>query len=286
MSKKRSNQGDAAQAHLRANESRQNYAYRLIRERVLSHAYGPGSVLREVEVAESLGVSRTPVRAALEELEAHGLLQRIRGAGFTVVQMTPKMVSDIFEIRTPIEVMAVRRSGRAGDPRRWERLERLFNTLDDVADQPTDDHLRIAQEADRLFHREILTAAGNQVAIEFAERIDLRLALLRSIARRERRLASARDHLLIVQMIRQSDLEGAASLLEQHLNGSRDYLIGLMARLYPGETARPIAPLDGDLREEMDDESFESLIDRIRNEPASTPVDSGADLPRKGLPPP
>lgn len=250
-------------SELRDAGSLQEHSYRTIRDRVLSHVYGPSAVLRELELAQEIGVSRTPVRAALEELVSDGLLERIRGAGYTVIQMTPKMVADLYEVRAPLEVQSVFLVDRAGNPERWARLERLFSALEGVTGEPTDDQLRIAQEADHLFHREILESSGNQVALEIAERIELRLALLRSFARRERRLASVPDHLQIIRMIRSKHYDKAAGLLEEHLNSSRDYLISLMATLHAREPVLQVLPSAAELRRHLEEDKFEALIDRI-----------------------
>jgi len=79
-----------------------------LREAIVSGRYQPGEVLLAARVAEELGVSRTPVREALQALEAEGLVRTLPNRGVVVEGITPSEVDDIFTIRSVLEALAAR----------------------------------------------------------------------------------------------------------------------------------------------------------------------------------
>ncbi|WP_182118706.1 GntR family transcriptional regulator [Acidovorax sp. FHTAMBA] len=79
-----------------------------IKRRIIAGDYAPGERLVELQLAESLGVSRTPIRLAFEELTKDGLLERLPTRGFRVKSFNPKDLSDAIEVRGTLEGMAAR----------------------------------------------------------------------------------------------------------------------------------------------------------------------------------
>ena len=83
-------------------------AYQFLRERVLSGQYAAGMRLRPEQIAAELGVSRMPVREAVRQLDAQGLLTTLPNRGVVVSKLTPEEVVELFEIRAPLEGLAAR----------------------------------------------------------------------------------------------------------------------------------------------------------------------------------
>jgi DNA-binding GntR family transcriptional regulator len=220
-----------------SDESLRDKTYLAIRDRIISGSLRAGDPLSDSHLASELTVSRTPVRAALEALEADGLVRRHR-TGYSVAVITPQTIHDVFFVRLALECHALR-SLDLNDPQsRWRMFEEIFRRFQEHADQPIGDDWPIVQEADILFHREIVLRTGNEVALQIADRVERRIFRLRALACRALQQVrfGARDHLSIVEAIIDRDLERAAALLEHHLVTSRDYLVSLMS-----QPDRPIA---------------------------------------------
>ncbi|TVQ29759.1 MAG: GntR family transcriptional regulator [Geminicoccaceae bacterium] len=83
-------------------------AYEFLRDRILSGHYKPGVRLRAEHIAAEIGVSRMPVREAVLQLDAEGLLTTLPNRGVVVSRLTPEEVVELFEIRAPLEGLATR----------------------------------------------------------------------------------------------------------------------------------------------------------------------------------
>ncbi len=89
--------------------------------------------ISEARLAESLGVSRTPVRAALARLESEGLLQAVHGRGWTVLPLTPKDVQEIFDLEEALQSLAVRQAAEKGTPDEAADLAQVMNEMEEMA---------------------------------------------------------------------------------------------------------------------------------------------------------
>ncbi|MET7817898.1 GntR family transcriptional regulator [Micromonospora zamorensis] len=135
-------------------------AYRLIREQILSGQRSAGAWLREGELAESFGVSRTPVREALRRLTAEGLVRHERNRGVQVQAWSIHDLDEIFSLRAVLEPWGCRLAATTGTID-VEALDALAHRMDEVAPdgRPTDvDELT---ELNNRFHRMILEASDN-----------------------------------------------------------------------------------------------------------------------------
>lgn len=112
-------------------EGRRSRAVMDLRDRVLSGEFPAGARLYEVQIAETLGISRTPVREALGQLEREGLLERVPSGGFAVRTFTFDDVADAIELRGVLEGTAARLAAERGaEPARLHRIEQVLDGLD------------------------------------------------------------------------------------------------------------------------------------------------------------
>lgn len=120
----------ADQAAVRDDRSVRQKAYSHLQQKIASREFPAGSAVSELSVAKELGVSRTPVREAIGQLVAEGLLEQIPNRGVVVVQLTRNDIVDLYELREALEVYAAGKAARL--PLSAADLHRLQTFADDI----------------------------------------------------------------------------------------------------------------------------------------------------------
>ena len=134
-------------------------AYLSLREDILSGALPIEARLAETALAERLGISRTPVREAVNRLILEGFLSRAPGQGLRVTVLDPDEVQQIFRIRLMLESYAARRAALRASPAEAAELQRLAALMSAHAPPATEaDHAAIS-EANAAFHRLVMSSA-------------------------------------------------------------------------------------------------------------------------------
>lgn len=185
----------------------------------------PGTQLGEAALATRLGVSRGPLREAMQRLTQEGLLVSYRNRGIFVPELTPAAVEDMYVLRGALEGAAVRRILAGGDPTAAAAdLEAACDVMAGLADEP-DGHAMA--DADIAFHRRLVEAAHSGRLSRVHESVLVETAMcLRamrgSYQRAEERVA---EHRAIARRIGDRDLPGALTALDEHM---RDGLARLL----------------------------------------------------------
>ncbi|HUG50598.1 MAG TPA: GntR family transcriptional regulator [Terrimesophilobacter sp.] len=135
-------------------------AYRSIREQILSGEQAGGEWLRESDLANALGVSRTPVREALRRLSAEGFVRHERNRGAQVQSWTFKDLEDVYALRSLVEPWACGLAAAGGEAD-LVALQRLADDMDAAAALPEPD-LDALTDLNNRFHGAILESAGNE----------------------------------------------------------------------------------------------------------------------------
>lgn len=138
-----------------------DHAYRLIRGQILSGARAGGDWLREGDLAESIGVSRTPVREALRRLTAEGLVHYERNRGVQVAVWTASDLDEIFSLRSVLEPWACRLAASSASVD-LDKLDRLAHDMDAAARASATANVDQITELNNRFHRLILDGSGNR----------------------------------------------------------------------------------------------------------------------------
>ena len=133
------------------------YAY--VKAAILDRVYPGGDLLTEGELADAVGVSRTPVREALLRLEASGLVKLFPKKGVLVLPVVPQEINDVLEARELIETHAAAKVW----PRRKQLVEALEPLLKEMRKHRRAGDAKSFLEADRAFHEAIVGAAGNEI---------------------------------------------------------------------------------------------------------------------------
>lgn len=190
-----------------------------IREDILSGKYKKDEELRENTIAMELGVSRTPVREALRQLELEGLVQIIPNKGATVTGVSVKDMKDIYIIRSYLEGLCARWACENITQAQLEQLEEIqflfeFHTKKKHYDQLV--------ELDDRFH-DIIYAASNSrmlthVLVDFHHYVQ-RVRKV-SLSSEERSINCINEHNAIVEALKQRDADRAEELAQQHISST------------------------------------------------------------------
>lgn len=192
---------------------KKSQAYEYLKHAITVDEIPPGSPLVELELSESLQMSRTPIREAMRQLETEGLVTTYPARGSFVTVLTPDDVQEIYELRLALELWALERSiARITD----EELDALQAAFEEGYRTGAWETLH---NADRGLHDLITEKAWSRRLLMLlsllntqAERIRYQSA--RSLGRDD---LSYREHLHIIQCIRERDLEKSRAALRTHL---------------------------------------------------------------------
>ena len=194
-------------------------AYAEIRDAIHAGRFPPGSHLKEGELADLIGVSRTPIREALRRLNAEGAVRFMRNHGAFVADWSVTEIREIFELRAMLEGYAAERAAERATPQQVVELRRLAEEMIALEAQETPDFLSRIAEANGEFHRLITQAAGTpRLTIMMAQVIELPL-VLRTFHRYDRDALhrSLRHHMEIVAAFEVRDGAWAGSVMRSHI---------------------------------------------------------------------
>jgi DNA-binding GntR family transcriptional regulator len=204
--------------------------YREIRRLIAEGDYLGGDALPEVELAERLGVSRTPVREALGRLQAEGVVVRRDNRRVYLAEMDPAHVVEIFTIRAALESIAARVATPRVDAAFLERMETLV-ALMETARTRTPPDLRSYRELNEELHWSILALAGDVTLEE----------TVRSVSRRpapsptfndwtaEELARSQQQHRELLAAFRAGDADWAEAIMRTHLLAARASFMRILA---------------------------------------------------------
>ena len=189
-------------------------AYELILEAIDTGVYKPGSRLVESELAERFGVSRTPIREALQRLETQSLLTR-DGRSLIVASLDHSQLSELYVVRGALEGLAARLAARHATP---EELAVLRDMLD--SDRALLDDPEAMSRANRRFHKQIHLASHNRFLVQQLDLVHRSMALLAStsIAVEGRPTDTLEEHERIVKSIEEGDGDAADKALRDHIS--------------------------------------------------------------------
>ncbi len=199
-------------------------AYNQIKDWIISFRLKPGSHLSIQDLADALGISRTPVREALSRLEQEHLVVRSPMKGFVVKALDLQEIEDLFEVRSVIELLAVRQAAKRMSPKIRNQLEEgLKTTAAWIGKGEKSRSIQLEQN----FHTKILEASGNVPLVYIGrgvlERIWTikRFNILTSVLLTE----AHRQHMEIFQALCTGDPRQAEAAMRRHMKATTRALI-------------------------------------------------------------
>ena len=179
--------------------------------------------LDERQLAQDFGVSRTPVREAMAQLEREGFVRSVPRRGIYIVRKTKIEVIEMITAWAALESMAARLITEHASDAEIVSLRRMFATFEDGALRA---HLDEYSEANIEFHQAIIRMSGNDALINLAANLFTHVRMIRrkTIGEEDRADRSIRDHMNIIQAIEARDTERAEDLVRNHALGLAEHV--------------------------------------------------------------
>ena len=189
-------------------------AYEFVLEAIDTGIYQPGDRLVESELAERFGVSRTPVREALQRLETQSILVR-DGRSMVVASLDHDQLGELYAVRAQLEGLAAQLAAQHAAPEEIKILQDLIKLDQTLVDDPAG-----LARANRRFHRQIHLASHNRYLIRQLESVHRTMALLTttSLAAEGRGVDALAEHAAIVDAIANRDKSAADKALRDHIS--------------------------------------------------------------------
>lgn len=202
--------------------------FNTLRQAILRGELKPGERLMEVQLANKLGVSRTPIREAIRKLELEGLVLMIPRKGAEVADITEKSLMDVLEVRKALEELAVQ---LCCDKITGKEIKELHRAADDFRRilKTSDDVTEIA-EADVRFHDIIYLATGNQKLIQILNNLREQMYRYRveCIKRKESHPILIAEHEEIIRRIENKEKKEAADIVCRHIDNQAEVVTGVI----------------------------------------------------------
>ena len=199
-----------------------------IRQAIVKGIFAPGERLMEIQLADDLGVSRTPVREAIRKLELEGFVVMIPRRGTYVANLSIKDINDVYEIRISLDVLAAGLAAERIEPEELEELNRLLLEISEAARTgPMDKIVRL----DTAFHDVLYKASRNDRLLNIINNLREQITGIRGTSMRyPGRLADTlEEHRALVDSIAARDSERAQAAARIHLENAEHTLLKAMA---------------------------------------------------------
>lgn len=195
-----------------------------IRDDILAGVHAPGAQLNEMELALEFGVSRGPLREAMQRLIQEGLLRSEPHRGVFVPDLTEADLLDVFFVRSTIEAAAVRRIVAGG--RRRETAAALADLASRMDRAMRAGERAIGGELDFAFHRTLVDAAGSdRLSRTYATvQAETRLCLHRLMGGYRQSEALAEEHFRLARLLAEAPVEEVLAELQRHFGDPADNL--------------------------------------------------------------
>lgn len=202
--------------------------YEHLKELIYNNAFTTTEPIFETQLAEQLGVSRTPVREAIHLLKSEGVLEAVAGGGVRAFQITAQDLHDAFDVRIAHEVLAVKMVTQRMSQEDKDKLAEIFERTEKYLDQGL---MGEVLKENETFHRFIASATKSRLVEQILDRIYDYVKLNRwpTMAKQqsdvfERVQLSHSEHLLIAEAMCAGKASKAEKFMQKHLMNNKNYL--------------------------------------------------------------
>lgn len=201
--------------HIENNPLRERIAD-ILRDLIVEAQMKPGDAIIEMELASRLGVSRAPLREALQILNTEGLIEVIPYHKTTVRKLTRRDITELYSFRSALESFALRQIIKQSDPAAISKLEAVYDEMVAAADSG---EAARASQLDHEFHTTIIHLSNHSLLIKTWSQVSQRVRqvlALRDLRRTDIRKI-ARSHRVIIDAIIKGDIHNSDDLIDAHI---------------------------------------------------------------------
>jgi len=209
--------------------SSQQRAYDFLKEQIGSFRYRPHYRLKALDIADELGISRTPVKEALSRLEQEGLVRRELGSGYVVEAITAEHILNLYQVREALEVEAAREALPKIKAPSLAKLAASIKVMEKLLQEKRHDE---ALRESRNFHNEIAAATGNDVLKQILGSLNDRIWSIGTLVVRkhpERAHEILLDNRRLLAALRARDPAAIEKAVRVHIGGARETFRKFMA---------------------------------------------------------
>ena len=190
--------------------------FNTLRQAIIKGDLKPGERLLEIQLADKLGVSRTPVREAIRKLELEGLVTMVPRRGTTVLGITKKHLKDVLEIRSALEELALELACRRVTPEQYEELVRLEALLEEKQDS---DNAFELSDIDEKFHEQIYQATNNPRLVQLLANLREQMYRYRLeyMKAKDKRPRLIQEHQQIIKALKNKDSKAGRKAIYDHI---------------------------------------------------------------------
>ena len=192
------------------------HVFESLKHSIVRGKISSGEWLVESHIAETLGISRTPVREAIHKLEREGLIERQPRGGFTVLGLDRDDIEETFGIRSVLEGYAARLAAVKHDPQELENLEHKIDEFQNALDRKK---MNLLPAINTEFHDLLYSLSKSPKLINMINGLRDQIYRYREMILKEKKFASTSnlDHKKMLKYIRKRDAEGAERLVRDHI---------------------------------------------------------------------
>ncbi len=207
-----------------ARKNTKDTMFQNLRADIISQRLKPGQAIREDELAQSFGVSRTPIREILRRLEQEDLVKVIPNRGVFVSELTPRDIEEVLDIRMALETAAARSAAPKLTEQHLSELNDIRSQLEAAVE--LQDSI-VSFEADSRLHNLILVAAGNRRAHRIINNLMGQIHRIRFISGHKpgRIDTTVNEHQHIVAALLEMNPDKAAEAMRIHIESTREILL-------------------------------------------------------------
>lgn len=204
--------------------------FETLRDAIITQVLKPGERLMEIQLADEMGVSRTPVREAIRKLELEGLVVMVPRKGAYVAGVSMKDIHEVYEVRAALEMLAVTLAAERITDEELDALERQVLRESEAEADPDEHALDNIIYIDSSFHDIIYQAAHNQRLVQFVNILQEQLQRFRaaSLSRPGRSKTALDEHKQIVEALAERNGELASRLAKEHIENAENAMISGM----------------------------------------------------------
>ncbi len=194
--------------------------YNALRQHILSGQLAPGQRLDMPELERQLGMSRSPLKDAINRLASEGIVEVQSRRGTFVTAMSEQRLQENFEVRAILSVGACRSVTERITDEELEHVHNLMDQMQAIVDRADwQSHLPAYLTLDRAFHHSIISAVRNERLLELYEQntIHLVIARIRTFYTREEVMEAHQDHIQITEALLSRDAEALARYTDAHI---------------------------------------------------------------------